>query len=305
MKKTTFFRVILLVVIILAPTILLSSNTMNLGNLNKINYPMIPSSQLSQPLDISDDLIESTAIVFGLVLNENGELKEIRCGAGFFVGEKKEGLLVTALHVVSECNAIMICYGYKKGETINIEYPKNPTKIYPLNTGKKYYWIDFDKDLVIFKLSNVLKTYPTETLDISNEKVTVGSRVYTCGHTNGEYYYKISESIVTGFKEIDYITHIMTEFTGAGPGNSGGALVNSKGEVVGILSRGDMNFSIQFSVPAVYINFLLSEVRGSYGIADKDLELKNYIYPDPTVNNLLLDVEKYGNKFDDILKENN
>ncbi|MBL7127790.1 MAG: trypsin-like peptidase domain-containing protein [Ignavibacteria bacterium] len=230
--------------------------------------------------DYTDELQNSTIIVVSFFYDSDSDEWEYGLGTGFFVGDPAEGIFVTALHVVAGADEVFISYGYKKGETINPNFPKNYTQVFPQTTSKKFYWWDESRDLVIFKVKDVLKMKPKGALSFCTNIPKIGSNIYTCGHTLGEYYYNHSSSTVSGYKEYNGIKYILTGFPNAGPGNSGGAVVNESSCVIGMIQIGDTRISQQYAIPSKYISFLYDEVNSSYGFTEFDKKLKEINTPE-------------------------
>lgn len=281
--------------------------TYNIYNNNFKSSDFYLSYETQQSYDIEDLIVESTAIVLVKVYTDDmKDVKEIRLGTGFFIGYKEEGILVTAFNLVVNSNQIIISYGYKKGEVVNIDYPRNITQIYPIKTQKKYYWPFQEKNIIIFKIPKQLKSAPLNTLNFSYDKVDIGDKVLTCGHPNNKCCYRISKSIVSSFLAIENTTYIATKFLDITLGYIGSPVVNENGQLIGIINKFYNNdYSIQLSTPVLYIKHLYSEVKGGYGIADFDMDLKNYSYPDSNAMYYTIDVDKYSNLFPELSEENN
>jgi len=91
--------------------------------------------------------------------------------------------------------------------------------------------VDVDKDLLILKIKG--KKFPA--VKIGNSKsLNVGQRVYAIGSPMG-LENSISEGIISGLRSYDELRRSFIQITASiSPGSSGGAVVNDKGELIGI-----------------------------------------------------------------------
>ena len=127
-------------------------------------------------------------------------------------------------------------------------------------------------DLALLKIS-AEKLIPADFGD--SESIVVGQMVVAIGSPGGlEFMGSVSQGIISGIdRRVEFEDGTMMELlqtdAAVNPGNSGGALVNSKGEVIGINNAGlekDKYEGINFAIPS---NLVL-EIIG-------DLKTKGYI----------------------------
>ena len=172
-------------------------------------------------------------------------------GSGFFIDEN--GIIGTNYHVVDGIDSIIIKTSdgmFYDGELIIV---------------------DEANDMALIRIRDTQgKKFPTVRFGNSNN-VKVRQDVYAIGNPFG-YEYTISQGIIAGIREhekvsfTDPVTYLpfekkfekVIQITAAiSPGNSGGALFNSKGEVIGITtytygSYGNLNFALAINN---FINF--------------------------------------------------
>ncbi|MCX6164499.1 MAG: trypsin-like peptidase domain-containing protein, partial [Ignavibacteriae bacterium] len=143
-------------------------------------------------------------------------------GSGFFID--KQGYIATCLHVVDNIDSILV----KTYDSI-------------------YYYAeiisaDIKNDLAIIKIKNANQIFHPVTLG-NSDNIKIGEECFTIGNPLG-YENTISKGIVAGIRtnqkiefglnEIKVFDKVIQTDAAISPGNSGGAMFNSKGEVIGI-----------------------------------------------------------------------
>ena len=168
----------------------------------------------------------------------NGE--SISSGSGFFV---TRGMIATNLHVVE---------GVFKG------YVKRVGK------DRKYsiagiVAMDSQQDLAILRVSNV----STPTLPLGNsDAIQIGESVYAVGNPKGYLEGTFTEGVVSGIREFRTGSRRIQISAPISKGSSGGPVLNSKGEVIGVaVSRLTDGQNLNFAIPSNYLKKLLSKVR--------------------------------------------
>ncbi len=187
-------------------------------------------------------------------------------GSGFFIGD---GKIVTNYHVIEGANKIVVkTYNNKQIEVKTI--------------------IGYNKaiDLAILKVDSDI-----EGLTLSQEQTAVGEEVYALGSPLG-LTQTMSSGMVSSanrtFDEVDYI-QITASIS---PGNSGGPLINSYGEVIGINTMyyedgQNLNFSVNVrELQKISDNHSLTveEYFTYYEIAQEIIYKANTIYEDPVAS---------------------
>jgi Flp pilus assembly protein TadD len=149
------------------------------------------------------------AVVVILAYDYNNELA--KQGSGVILNDI--GYVVTNYHVLSGNQRLEIMHGDEIIPYVDI------------------IGIDVDKDILILKIES--KKFPA--VKISNsEKLNIGQRVYTIGSPLG-FENTISEGIISGLRYYEESGQNFIQITASiSPGSSGGAVVNDRGELIGI-----------------------------------------------------------------------
>jgi len=151
----------------------------------------------------------SDAVVVIQSYNDKDEL--IKQGSGVIIKDK--GYVITNYHVIAG------------SERIEISHNK---KIIPFSD---IIGIDVNKDILIIKIGKI--KVPTLKICGSNSLV-VGQKIYTIGSPLG-FENTISEGIISGLRNHGEMGRDFIQITASiSPGSSGGAVVNDKGELIGI-----------------------------------------------------------------------
>lgn len=182
-------------------------------------------------------------------------------GSGFIIDE--DGIIGTNFHVVDGIDSLLV-------KTSDGTFYDAELVI-----------VDEKNDMALLRIKNKNSTkFPVVTLGNSNY-VKVGQDVFAIGSPFG-YEYTISQGIIAGIREdekvsfTDPVTYApidkkfskVIQITAAiSPGNSGGALFNTKGEVIGITTYtyagyGNLNFAIAVNT--------FSDFKNSIDIANLD-----------------------------------
>jgi serine protease Do len=125
-------------------------------------------------------------------------------------------------------------------------------------------------DIAVIK---VKKQSYMEAVVISETKVNLGDTVFTIGAPVGyEYRGTVTNGIVSGLNRLvevsvknnsqgDYVMEVIQTNTAVNPGNSGGPLFNTNGEVVGVISMKLVENSIEGMGFAIPIDYAMSHVN--------------------------------------------
>ena len=160
---------------------------------------------------------------------------------GFVVGNE---LVATALHSMD---------GYKAGSVELMD----PARRYPIHSIVA---VDESNDLAILKVPG-LDAPLLECADSS--KVKIGDTIYVAGNPL-KYRNTFSVGIVSGFEPSSlFVKNEVIQITSpVSHGNSGSPALNTKGEVVGILSSVDFDGqNLNFAVPSNRLSALLSTLQ--------------------------------------------
>jgi len=192
-----------------------------------------------------------------------GETKTIEqnIGSGFIIS--KDGLIITNKHVVSNTEATyhILTNDSKK---FNVE------KIYR----------DSLNDLAILKISTSSGSFKPLTLG-NSDNLKLGQLVIAIGTPLGEFTNTVTSGIVSGLGRgitagspyenyVEKLDNVIQTDAAISAGNSGGPLLNSKGEVIGIntaVSQEGQN--IGFAIPSNVIKDLIDNFNKKGGTFEK------------------------------------
>ncbi len=188
------------------------------------------------------------------------ERREIGGGTGFIVS--KDGFIVTNRHVVTDSDA---------------EYT-----VFTLN-GKKFdaevLARDPIQDLAILKIKQEeiinenerkLKDFPTVKIG-NSENLKIGQTVIAIGNALGEFRNTVSVGVISGLGRtvvasgggtVEVLEDVIQTDAAINKGNSGGPLLNLKGEVIGINTAMALGAqSIGFAIPINNVKKAIEQVR--------------------------------------------
>jgi uncharacterized protein (TIGR02145 family) len=155
-------------------------------------------------------------------------------GSGFFVAEN---IIATNYHVI-------------KGDTEAYCYTNNSDTKYKI---EGYVAVDTSVDLILLKVSGLKRT----PIRISTTPVEIGQKVYVIGSPKG-LPATISDGIVSALRDFDGYK-LMQITAPISHGSSGGPVLNSKGELIGVsvasLKEGQ---NLNFAIPKAYLKSLLN-----------------------------------------------
>ncbi|MEM3384546.1 MAG: trypsin-like peptidase domain-containing protein [Nitrososphaeria archaeon] len=189
--------------------------------------------QLASPSVIQIRVYDSTFQLLGL-------------GSGFVYDNN--GHIVTNFHVIRDGRFFII-----------ITYDNEMFEAYLIGT-------DQQADLAVLK-ANLPTKYPPLKL---SDTITIGEPVYAIGSPFG-----LTESITVGIisqlnrsvPDVTYIPMLQTD-AAVNPGNSGGPLINSRGEVVGVTTAGIAKYvgeGIGFAIPSPMVKRVVPNLI-KYGV---------------------------------------
>lgn len=208
------------------------------------------SSQNDLPAEKIYEVVNNSVVVV-FAYDESGNQYQ---GSGIVIN--KEGYVVTNYHVCKDASRFEINH-YKK-EFKNIEIFKQ----------------DPDKDIIILKVKgNSLPPIKTG----NSSALKPGQRLYAVGSPEG-YENSISEGIVSGVRSDSNGNELIQMTTPITDGSSGGAVVNSKGELIGMSMSGQHEGNIYFAVPVEDIMKLLETNFISNNENDTKPEMETYNY---------------------------
>ena len=182
----------------------------------------------------------------------DSEQKILSQGSGVVLNDK--GWIVTNYHVYNGADRLIV----KHNEKI-IEY-------------SQIIGVDADKDILILKIAD--HTFPYVTIG-NSDSLNVGQRIYAIGSPEG-FENTMTEGIISGLRSYEAHTQNYVQISAPlSHGSSGGAVVNAKGELIGIstlsLIKGQ---NLNFAIP---VNEVL-KVYKKNGVSKNDLSAADFFY---------------------------
>lgn len=165
----------------------------------------------------------------------------------------ESGLLITNSHILEQSDSLTGTYGVRFVDEDSYS---------EVEVVKK----DYDMDLAVLKFKNTEHTYTP--IEYSKESYNFGDTVYAIGNSSN-YGIGISKGIIS-VPEVSISINgtkrsmIQADVTVAN-GNSGGALVNDKGKLIGLVtfrtkdSYGNINYGFVYCIPISQINSFLCD----------------------------------------------
>lgn len=200
--------------------IILSLNIINLIS-QEYNY-----QQINSAIEIFEKANKSVVVI--LAYDNAGNIYQ---GSGVVINS--DGLIVTNHHVCKDANRIEIKHYDTEIKNINI---------YKYDEIKDILFLQTDyKSLVPIELGN-------------SSLLKVGQRIYAVGSPEG-YENSISEGIVSGFRLDENNVKLIQMTCPITDGSSGGAVLNSQGQLIGLSVSGQHEGSLYFAIP---VNDVLS-----------------------------------------------
>lgn len=131
------------------------------------------------------------------------------CGTGCVID--KSGIILTSAHVIDEGDAVVVTM--------------NNGQNYKAKVLKK---LGEAKDIALLKIDTARELKTVKLGD--SEKIKVGEKVYAIGNPFG-FSGTLTQGIIS---RIDYTKNRIQTDAAINPGSSGGPLINTKGEIIGI-----------------------------------------------------------------------
>ncbi|MBN9617311.1 MAG: peptidase S1 [Acidobacteriales bacterium 59-55] len=192
--------------------------------------------------------ITSTAVAFDFFY---GPVPQQGQGSGFILN--KDGLILTNNHVINNAQRVEV-------------------KLSNKHTYKaKVLAVDKGHDLALLKIDNATDLVPAVLAD--SRGLTVGQRVYAIGNPFG-LQGTMTRGIISAIRSVrgpeqNPIEDAIQTDAAVNPGNSGGPLLNSRGEVIGITTMiasngADQSSGVGFAIPINTAKAVLSDFE-KYG----------------------------------------
>ena len=216
-KTTAYLKGILFVSVLLLFRV--ESEENDSSELDLVN----PNKELPKDIALMAKKIRPSIVV---VTQEGREGKTVGTGTGFVISEN--GLIATCAHVIGESRLIKV--RFDDGNEYKVE---------------QIFASDRKLDLAILKINaKDLKPLQVERTQISEQ----GAEVIAMGNPQG-LEFSIVRGIISGIRKIDNQSLIQIAIP-IEPGNSGGPLMNDKGNVCGILNmKSAITENLGFAIP--------------------------------------------------------
>ncbi|QQR54102.1 trypsin-like peptidase domain-containing protein [bacterium] len=214
-----------------------------------VQQMVVTSSQLWKPVQ---DMVKDTVVQIFSQIAAIDILQPYKTpsqgaayGSGFFINA--DGDLITNAHVVTQAKAVWI------------QIP---------SLGKRIIDVDIvgispERDLALLRLTEESKKMINEALGAipflplgDSDKVFRSDDVLALGYPLGQQSLKSTTGVISGHER-----HYIQMSAPINPGSSGGPLLNSKGEVIGINSAGIMEAqNVGYAIPINDLKLVLSEL---------------------------------------------
>jgi len=164
---------------------------------------------------------ENSVVVVFAYDNKGNEFQ----GSGVVID--KNGLIATNHHVCKDASRIEIKHYSKIIKNVQV------------------YLFDAVKDILILKTGDYSFT---PLVSGNSDNLKAGQRVYAVGSPEG-YENSISEGIISGFRNDENFVRLVQMTCPITDGSSGGAVLNSKGELIGLSVSGQHDGNLYFAIP--------------------------------------------------------
>jgi len=164
---------------------------------------------------------------------EGTQKQEVGGGTGFIVSE--DGMILTNSHVVSDKEADYTVF--------TIDGKKYPAKVLARDTFRDLALIKIEPEKIVGEKGEfTLKSFPAAKLGDS-DNLQIGQTVITIGNALGEFKNTVSAGVISGLGRrvtasgggvVETLEDVIQTDAAINLGNSGGPLLNLKGEVIGV-----------------------------------------------------------------------
>jgi len=238
-----------------------TENYLKSSNIEPISYTEVVAndtkytSQYSQEKAIIEIVKKNSPAVVSILIGKIGG------GTGFIVSE--DGLILTNKHVVLNDDAEYAVF--------TSDGKKFPAKILAKDPFQDLAIIKIEQENNVDKNGNlVVNKFPTLTLGDS-DNIEIGQTVIAIGNALAEFRNTVSSGLISGLGRritafggtfIETLDDVIQTDTAINMGNSGGPLLNLRGEVIGINTAIANNAqSIGFSIPINYAKRDIEQIK--------------------------------------------
>ena len=214
---------------------------------------------VNEPQFDSNLIEEATASTVLLVMNDRDN-KPIGMGSGFFV---QPNTIATNYHVIE---------GAAHG---TVKLVRMPTKY----TIDGVLAIDKDNDLALLKVSASSDIKPL-TLINDSDTVKIGEAVFVVGNPKG-LEGTLSVGIISSLRTLEHNNKRLQMTAPISPGSSGGPVLNTKGEVIGIAVGSNQALGAQnlnFAIPSNYLKKLIDQSKSATPLPEQEQSISAETY---------------------------
>lgn len=206
------------------------------NNPQKKSEPVVPASSYHM---LTSSKIRFMPYIY-FVTAENGEKTRYSLGAGFVIA--KSGLIVTNYHVVDEAKTIMVEFADGRA------YPARIVGFDPAPGN----------DIAVLQ---ILADRELTTLAFSQEsEPPIGQKLFSIGHPFSTKYTASHAMVSNLYRSSDILAAIQIHSSTL-PGNSGGPLMNERGEVSGIVFGALEGSETQgLAIPALKVKQIIEKI---------------------------------------------
>ncbi len=153
-------------------------------------------------------------------------------GSGFLISS--DGIVVTNYHVIKDAQGLGVKFAQDKELITNVSVIKT----------------DAIRDIALLKIATPVNVTPLSMGD--SEQITVGEHVVAIGNPKG-LQNTVSDGLISAVRDTSGMKQIQISVP-ISHGSSGGALINMRGEVIGITSSGiEQGQNLNFAIPINYV----------------------------------------------------
>ncbi|MDF7807785.1 trypsin-like peptidase domain-containing protein [Pontiellaceae bacterium B12219] len=186
-------------------------------------------------------------------------------GSGFFIND--EGYLITNFHVIAGEKKISVTQFLLEKTVLRRVVHKN---VEIVATAPFH-------DLVVLKVNN-FETEITPVIFAPQEDLNIGEPVFAIGNPLG-LERTVTEGVLSQtHRNFGGILYLQVDAP-VNPGNSGGPLFNSRGQVIGIINMGVPSMEgLNFAIPARHAKYILDHIDAfAYDATNPE---SGFVYPD-------------------------
>ncbi len=205
------------------------------GEVSESSIPVSSSSATNMSMSIEGlvQIANPAVVMITTVTSSGGGL-----GSGFLISS--DGIIVTNFHVIKDTQGLGVKFAQDKELITNLSVIKT----------------DAVRDIALLKIATPINVAPLAMGD--SDQITVGERVVAIGNPKG-LSNTVSDGLVSAVRDTDGMKQIQISVP-ISPGSSGGALINMRGEVIGITTSGyDQAQNLNFAIPINYVKEYLQQ----------------------------------------------